>query len=225
MSLTQQQYDALFATALASLDSAKASVQTVIDAIDASFAPSGPAWSRVGVVNNPTFSNGDRTVAATGVHLLRSTVTSPALSRRYWEILINVRGASGYLAGGAIRDDQDIGSPPNSLANVPPGVFLRRSDGWTAHAGASQQNASPFDTTDVLRFFTNEFGELYTGLNANWAGDLAARTGALFTGLSGNIGACLCFMGANGGPVATGLLDPVDWHFAPPFADVLPLGA
>lgn len=62
----------------ARLVAAQADIQSIIDALNASFSE-GVVWDRTGVINNPTYSNGDPTVAATGVHALRSTV-SPVLS-------------------------------------------------------------------------------------------------------------------------------------------------
>jgi hypothetical protein len=199
--LTQEQWD----IERAKLVQAQADIQSVIEGIDAAFSgtPSGVVWDRTGVANNPTFSNGDLTVAATAAHALRSTVSVP-LSKRYFEVAVDCRGTAGHFAVGVIRSDQPISSPPTSLAAVPSGMWLWRDDTWWAHGGASGQIGSAWATGDTIMVAFDDTGNLWFGRNGTWMGDPVNGTGPAFTGLTGDIGACFVFMGSNGSPVATG---------------------
>lgn len=189
----------------ARLEAAQGEIQTAIDNIEASYSSGGVVWNRTGVVNNPTFSSGDLTVAATAAHVMRSTV-SPTLSKRSFKVQITERGNSGYLAIGAIRDDQSIASPPTSLAAVPAGMWLWRSDSYKANNGSSAMVGAGWETGDVIEALWDASGNLWFKRNgASIQGDPVAGTNPVFTGLTGNIGACLCFMGANGSPAATGV--------------------
>jgi hypothetical protein len=192
-------------TERAKLVGAQADIQSVIDAVDQSFAPpSGFAvWDRVGVAGSPVYSNGDLTVAATGVHALRSTV-SFAASKRYFEAVITARGSAGYLAVGVMRSDQSLSSPPTSLAAVPSGMWLWRSDAYKANNGASSTYGSAWNTGDTIMVYWNESGSLWFGRNGTWNGDPNGGTGPAFSGLTGTLGAALVFMGSNGSPIATG---------------------
>lgn len=194
----------------AKLEQAQEDIQGVIDTINASYGGGGSvAWSRVGVVNNPTYSNGDLTVAATGVHALRSSV-SPALSKRFFRTNVDVVGNAGYLAIGLIRDDQSIATPPNSLASVPAGMWLWRSDTYKVNNGQSSQVGSSWGSGDNIDVAVDEQGRAWFARNGTWIqGDPVAGTNPVFTGLTGNIGACLVFMGANGSPRVTGVFDGV----------------
>ncbi len=187
----------------ARLVAAQADIQSIIDALNASFSE-GVVWDRTGVVNNPTYSNGDLTVAATGVHALRSTV-SPVLGKRCAAIEVTNKGNAGYLAMGAIQSTQAISSPPASLAAVPAGMWLWRSDSYKANAGASSMVGPTWNTGDIITACWDEQGRMWFARNGAWIqGDPVAGTNPTFTGLTGHIGACLVFMGANGSPVATG---------------------
>lgn len=191
----------------ARLESAQADIQTVIDTIEASYAVSGVVWDRTGVANNPTYSNGDLTVAATAAHVLRSNV-SPVLGKRSFRVQITAKGNNGYLAIGAIRSDQSIASPPTSLAAVPAGMWLWRSDSYKVNNGVNSMIGPVWSTGDIIGAEWDEQGRMWFSRNgSSIQGDPVAVTNPVFTGLSGNIGACLVFMGANGSPVATGQFD------------------
>jgi hypothetical protein len=182
---------------------AQADIQSVIAAVDATFAVTGTVWSRTGVANSPTYSNSDLTVAATGVHALRSTV-SPTLGKYYFEAQIAAVG-TGVLTVGAIKSDQSISSPPNSLAGVGSGMWLWRSDTYTAHAGSYSTVGSSWSSGDTIMVAWDDAGKLWFGRNGSWVqGNPATGTSPVFTGISGNIGAALVFMGANGSPAVTG---------------------
>lgn len=192
-------------------DAAVASLQGYISQIQSDMAsalallsPSGTVWSRTGVANNPTFSNNDLTVAATSSHLVRASASFPP-SNRYGEIVVDAAGSSGYFGVGIIGDTQSIASPPTSLAAVPAKLWCWRSDGYIAHNGTNSLSAPAFATSDNLGLYLNSFGEIYAQKNGTWIGDPVNRTGALFTGVTGdNFTMALVFFGANGSPVATG---------------------
>lgn len=191
----------------ARLEAAQADIQTAIDNIEGSYSGGGVAWSRTGVANNPTYSNGDLTVAATAAHVLRSTASHTG-SKRSFKVQITAKGNAGYLAVGVIRDDQSIATPPTSLAAVPAGMWLWRSDSYKVNNGVNSMIGPSWNTGDTIEVLWNEAGNAWFKRNGtSIQGDPVAGTNPVFTGLSGNLGACLCFMGANGSPVATGVFN------------------
>jgi hypothetical protein len=206
MTLTQSQWN----TERAKLVTAQAEIQSAIDEIDAIFnpPPSGVTWDLTGVAGAPTISNGNRTVAATGAHVLRSSVSRTA-SRRWGQVLINAPGNSGYLGVGVIRSDQSISTPPTSLAAVPAGMWLLRSDGYVANNGSSSLlSGASFGANDRIEPVWDETGRLWFRKNGVLIqGDPGAGTGPIFTGLAGSLGICVAFFGANGSPVVTSYFD------------------
>jgi hypothetical protein len=198
MPLTQAEWD----VERVKLVAAQSDIQEVIDAIDAAF-DTGPRWDRTGVVGGPTWSNDDLTVTAGGATIIRSTLSRP-LGKRYFEIKIDSRGSPGYLAVGLITDTQSLASPPTSLAAVPAGAWVWRTDGWHANNGASAQLGSTWADGDVIGVAFDATGKLWFARNGVWAqGDPAAGTSPVYSNASGNVGACFCSMGASGTQRAT----------------------
>lgn len=206
MTLTQSQWN----TERAKLVDAQDDIQSAIDAIDAIFnpPPSGVVWDLTGVVGSPTVSNGNRTIAATGAHVLRSSVSRSA-SKRWGQVRVDAPGNSGYLAVGVITAAQSIATPPTSLAAVPAGMWLLRSDGYLAHNGSfSLLSGGSFGANDRIEPVWDDTGKLWFRKNGtSLQGDPVAGTNPVFTGLSGDLGICVAFFGASGSPVVTSYFD------------------
>lgn len=210
MSITQSEWTTTFKPALTAI---KADIEQVIADGDAQFSapPASVAWSRTGVANNPAFSNSDRTVAATSAsgHLLRATASYTG-QKRYAEFLIDARGTSGGLAVGVIQDAQSIATPPLSLAAIPAGVWMWRSDAYAGNNGSSFILGSAWSASgDRIGVAWDDTGKVWFRLNGTWVqGDPVAGTSPVFTGLTGALSPCLLFQGNAGNPVAS-LVEPI----------------
>ncbi len=187
----------------AKLVGAQADIQSVIEAIDGSFA--GVSWSPV---SGPVFSNNGLTVAATAAHLVPANVFVP-VSERNCEFVITRRGQWGFLGVGLIRSTQALSPAPISLATVPPGVWLYRSDGEKAHAGASEVVGAGFGDGAVVSMRLDANGDLYFGVN----GQMFASP--LFTGITGDVSPCVIFFGPNDSPVVTGRFTGLQYSTGP----------
>lgn len=154
--------------------------------------------------NSPTYSNGNLRIAATSAsgHATRSTQSKSA-SKWYFEVTVVANGNAGYTCVGVCTSAQSLATPPTSLGAVPSGMWLWRNDSNRVNNGSSSAFGSNWATNDVVRVaFDMATGALWWGLNASWvSGDPAAGTGAIYTNLSGSIGACLVFMGNSGNPI------------------------
>lgn len=187
--------DANIAAAISDLNQAKA----LIDQGLAQLAPTGAFWDPTGVVNNPTFSNQDLTVAANAAHLVRASLLFPP-SDKFAELDIDVGGQPGYIGAAIIAASQSLANPPTSLAAVPAGVWVWRSDGWRVHNGQSFNDVPTFTTGDKIGILLKANGEIDGYKNGT-------LVGPLFTGVTGDPGGytmALAFFGNNGSPKVTG---------------------
>jgi hypothetical protein len=185
-----------WATQRATIVSLQDDLQAIVDAGDAEFnpPPSGVHWSASGVANNPTISSDGLTVTSTGLHVLRSTISAAA---GYGRVKMTCPNPGGYIAVGLIAAGQSISSPPNSLASVPPGMFVLRDDGVKANNGASAAFGPTWAQNDDVSIAWKN-GKVWFGPSNAWIGDPDAGTGEAFSGLSGDYGICVSFMGGAG---------------------------
>lgn len=187
---------------LANAESIKALADQSITIIDGATAADGAVWDLAGVAGTPTFSNGGATVAATGAHLIRASLLFPP-SSRYAEVAVEAGGNAGYAGVAIIAGSQALSLAPTSLATVPAGVWGWRSDGYWFNDGSAalRDDLPSFTTGDNIALFLNQYGEVYARKNGVWVGNPAARTGPLFTGLTGpSYTMAAVFFGANGSP-------------------------
>jgi hypothetical protein len=196
--ITQAEADAI----ISDLEDGITASEAAIAKIQAILNPpsTGVVWDLIGVANGPTVSNGNRTIAATATHILRSTVLAAS---GYAEINVDAAGTSGYLALGFINSGQSLGSPPTSIATVPAGAWLRRSDGYSMNNGSYTGPGAGFGTGARISVAWKN-GNGWVRVNGTWVqGDPETDSNPMFTGMTGNIGPCVSFMGANGSPVVT----------------------
>lgn len=188
----------------ANLDAAAASVATALAIFDAN-QPIWPVWDRTGVIGSPTYSNGDRAVAANGstAHILRATI-GLAPAKLQADIYIDAAGSTGYAAVGVLAAGQSISSPPTDIPTVPSGAYLYRSDAQKINNGSGSSYGSSYTGGDTVNIYLDENGNLWFGKNGTPFGDPVAGTGAAFTGLSGELSLCVAFFGgAQNGPKVT----------------------
>jgi hypothetical protein len=198
------------------IDSATAYLNNAISSMNSAKAllvPAAPpaasaTWDPTGVANSPVFSNGNLTATSAGnsLHLIRSSV-SHAISKRYAEIVIGaVGGAVGYVGVGLIRDTQSISSPPYSAGSIPGGLWVLRDDGLLLNGGGyAPLSGGNFLAANRIGIYTDENGNAWFRKNGTWLNGGNPDTGAAphFTGLTGNIGLAVCFMGAYTGMSVT----------------------
>lgn len=169
--------------------------------------------------NSPTYSNGNLRIAATSAsgHATRSTV-SKSSGTGYFEVTVVANGNAGYTCVGVCTSAQSLATPPTSLGAVPSGMWLWRNDSNRVSNGSSAAFGSNWATNDIIMVaFNMATSSIWWGRNGSWvSGDPAAGTGAIYTNLSGSIGACIVFMGNSGNPIVQANFGASAFSYTPP---------
>ncbi len=142
--------------------------------------------------NGGTLANGN--LDHTGTTAITTSTLFPTSGKWYCELTCTAYGGGGsfgYTAVGVIQSSQSINTIPNSIANVPVGLWIYRNDGIKANNGASASYGSTWTANDVIGIAIDiDAGKVWFAKNNTWqsSGDPAVGTNAAYTNLSGAIG-------------------------------------
>jgi hypothetical protein len=101
--------------------------------------------------NGGTLANGN--LDHTGTTAITSSTLFPSTGQWYCEFTCTAYGGGGslgYTAVGVIQSNQSINTVPNSLANVPVGLWIYRNDAQKANNGVSASYGNTWTANDVI---------------------------------------------------------------------------
>lgn len=145
-----------------------------------------PAWNPSDKNANITLSDSDRTFSLPGSKNggVRSTAAINGVAR-YVEFVFGATGADIYFRFGLTTSGYNTGNSPGSNTGTSIG-WVVRGDGRKLYNNSDSACLASLTAGDVVMLFTDG-SAVWFGLNGSWNGDPSARTGAAFTGLSGDL--------------------------------------